>query len=109
VREFIERWRIFFSDEIGAHAIPNDENDVARICSRRDCHHRAGLTQQSRDYDEKEFSEVGFQQRDLRLKNVSCHPERSRGIPLRRLKGNFPGIPLNPAAAGLGDDVVLAR
>jgi len=51
VREFIERWRIFFSDKIGAHAIPNDENDVTRIRGRHGCRHRGGLTRQSRDYD----------------------------------------------------------
>src|SRR5438046_6315479 len=73
--------RLLSSAKIGAHPIPNDENDVTRIRGRHGCHcyHRGGLTRQSRDYDYKEFSEAGFQQRDFRLKAATCHPERMRG------------------------------
>ena len=73
VREFVQRWGIFFGHKIGAHAVPNDENDVTRIRSWYGCHHRGGLTEQSRDYDQKEFSQASFQQRDFRLKKAGCH------------------------------------
>jgi hypothetical protein len=49
VRQFIEGGRIFFGDEIRAHAIPNDKNDVMRIRSGRGCDNRDGLTRQSCD------------------------------------------------------------
>jgi len=62
VRQFIEGGRIFFGGEIGAHAVPNNENDVTRIRSRYGCHYRGGLTQESRGYDQKELSQEGFQQ-----------------------------------------------
>jgi len=88
VRQFLQSGRIFFGNEIGAHAIPNDKDDVTRLRCRYVCHHRGGLSRQSRDYDQKEFSEADFQQRDFRLKQSSCHPERSRGIPSRKLKRN---------------------
>src|SRR5207253_10801072 len=75
LRQLIESGRIFFGDEIRAHAIPNDENDVTRF--------RSGINArpagQDRDGKEKEFSQEGFQQPDLRLRSASCHPERMRG------------------------------
>src|SRR5207302_10773964 len=60
-RQFIEGGRIFFGDEIRAHAIPNDKNYVMSIRSRGRCHYRDGLTRQSCDYDQNEFSQDGFQ------------------------------------------------